>query len=156
MGAALLLEASAQPGITGSTFMANSAGWPAATLFNPHQAPGKPAGLHIDSDQLLASFLGLDTRAAQWMKEQHTDPEQLRLACVHQPSVPFVRTFCERLGVHPDAIVPTFHRTGNMGAATLPSSWPSPSRRAKLRPGMQVALFGMASGASGGVMLIDW
>ncbi|WP_328863070.1 3-oxoacyl-ACP synthase III family protein [Streptomyces sp. NBC_00306] len=156
MGAALLLEASAQPGITAHTFMANSAGWPAATLFNPHQAPGKPAGLHIDSDQLLASFFGLDTRAAQWVKEQHTDPEHLGLACVHQPSVPFVRTFCERVGVHPDAIVPTFHRTGNMGAATLPLQLALAIEEGRLRPGMQVALFGMASGASGGVMLIDW
>ncbi|WP_406182854.1 3-oxoacyl-[acyl-carrier-protein] synthase III C-terminal domain-containing protein [Streptomyces canus] len=54
------------------------------------------------------------------MKEQHTDPNDLGLVCLHQPSVPVVRTFCERMGIQPDAVVPTFHRTGNMGAATLP------------------------------------
>ncbi|MFI1286519.1 3-oxoacyl-ACP synthase III family protein [Streptomyces sp. NPDC020858] len=156
MGAALLVEASADPGIVAHTFMANSAGWPAATLFNPHHAPERPHGLHIDSEQLLASFLGLDTRAAQWMKEQHADPNELALVGVHQPSVPFVRTFCERLGIHPDSVIPTFHRTGNMGAATLPLQLSLATDQGRLRPGMQVALFGMASGASGGVMLIEW
>ncbi|MGW7729293.1 3-oxoacyl-ACP synthase III family protein [Streptomyces canus] len=108
-----------QPGIIAHTFMANSAGWPTAPLFNPHHAPGGPPGLHFDSEKVLASFLGIDTRAAQWMKEQHTDPNEFGLGCLHQPSVPFVRTFCERMGIQPDAVVPTFHRTGNMGAATL-------------------------------------
>ena len=156
MGAAIILEAATEPGITAGTFMANSAGWSAATLFNPHHARSKPAGLHIDSEQLLASFLGLDTRAAQWMKEQHPDPQEIGLVCVHQPSVPFVRTFRERLGIHPDAIVPTFHRTGNMGAATLPLQLALATEEGRLRSGMQVALFGMASGASAGVMLINW
>ncbi|KPI22867.1 Estradiol 17-beta-dehydrogenase [Actinobacteria bacterium OV320] len=73
MGAALLVEASAEPGIIASTFMANSTGWPAATLFNPYQAPGRPHSLDIDSEQLLASFLGLDTRALQWLKEHDTE-----------------------------------------------------------------------------------
>ena len=156
IGAALLVEASPRPGIIAHTFMANSEGWPAATLFNPHHAPGGPPGLHIDSEKLLASFLGIDTRAAQWLKEQHTDPNELGLVCLHQPSVPFVRTFCERLGIQPDAVVPTFHRTGNMGAATLPLQLAHAADQGRLRPGTQVVLFGMASGASGGVMLISW
>ncbi|WP_327686511.1 3-oxoacyl-[acyl-carrier-protein] synthase III C-terminal domain-containing protein [Streptomyces sp. NBC_00467] len=49
-----------------------------------------------------------------------------------------------------------FHRTGNMGAATLPLQLALATEEGRLRPGMQVALFGMASGASGGVILIDW
>lgn len=136
--------------------MANSAGWPAATLFNPHHAPEEPQGLHIDSERLLASFLGIDTRAAQWLKVEQTDPNELGLVCLHQPSVPFVRTFCERLDIRPDTVIPTFHRTGNMGAATLPLQLALAADQGRLLPGTQVVLFGMASGASGGVMLIDW
>ncbi|MEV0224738.1 3-oxoacyl-[acyl-carrier-protein] synthase III C-terminal domain-containing protein [Streptomyces sp. NPDC050704] len=156
MGAALLVEAGATPGIVASTFMANSAGWSAATLFNPHQAPAQPTGLHIDSEQLLASFLGLDTQARQWLKEQQTDPGDLPLVCVHQPSVPFVRMICERLGVRPGAVMPTFHRTGNMGAATLPLQFALAREQGRLHPGTKTAVFGLASGASSGVMLINW
>ncbi|WP_254709506.1 3-oxoacyl-ACP synthase III family protein [Streptomyces lunaelactis] len=143
MGAALLIEASPEPGIIATTSMANSAGWPAATLFNPYHAPGLPKGLHIDSDRLLASFLGLDTQAKQWLKSQHSDPNTLGLLCVHQPSVPFVHEFCARLGVPSDTVVPTFHRTGNMGAANPPPptrprhrTRPPPTRhqRGTLRP----------------------
>ncbi|WP_406482183.1 3-oxoacyl-[acyl-carrier-protein] synthase III C-terminal domain-containing protein [Streptomyces sp. NBC_01615] len=83
-------------------------------------------------------------------------PQELGLVCVHQPSVPFVRTFCERLGIRTDAIVPTFHRTGNMGAATLPLQLAFATEEGRLRRGMQAALFCMASGASAGVMLINW
>jgi 3-oxoacyl-[acyl-carrier-protein] synthase III len=155
IGAALLVEASPRPGITAHTFTANSAGWPAATLFNPHHAPGGPPRPHIDSEKLLASFLGIDTRAAQWLKEQHIDPNDLGLVCLHQPSVPFVRTFCERMGIQPDAVVPTFHRTGNIGAATLPLQLAHAADQGRLHPGTQVVLFAMASGASG-VMLISW
>ena len=118
-----------------------------------HHAPGGPPGLHFDSEKVLASFLGIDTRAAQWLKEQHTDPNEFGLVCLHQPSVPFVRTFRERLGIQPDAVVPTFHRTGNMGAATLPLQLAHAADQGRLRPGTQVVLFGMASG---GVMLISW
>ncbi|MEU9305893.1 3-oxoacyl-[acyl-carrier-protein] synthase III C-terminal domain-containing protein [Streptomyces sp. NPDC048269] len=156
IGAALLVEAAAEPGMIASTFMANSTGWPAATLYNPHHAPGLPRGLDIDSEQLLASFLGLDTRAVQWLKEHDTDPGELSLVCVHQPSVPFVNTFCERLGVRPDTVVPTFPHTGNVAAATLPLQLALAGERGRLRPGMKIALFGLASGASGAVMLINW
>ncbi|MFF3417874.1 3-oxoacyl-ACP synthase III family protein [Streptomyces sp. NPDC002698] len=156
MGAALLVEAGTEPGIIASTFMANSTGWPAATLFNPYQAPGLPRGLDIDSEQLLASFLGLDARAVQWLKENDTDPGELSLVCVHQPSVPFVRTFSERLGVRPETVVPTFSRTGNVAAATLPLQLALACEQDRLRSGTKIALFGLASGASAGVMLIDW
>ncbi|MFD9302224.1 3-oxoacyl-ACP synthase III family protein [Streptomyces sp. NPDC060048] len=156
MGAALIVEASPVPGIIASMFMANSAGWPAATLFNPYQAPGLPHALDIDSEQLLASFLGLDTRALQWLKEHDTDPGELGLVCLHQPSAPFVRAISQRLGVRPDTVVPTFSRTGNVAAATLPLQLALAGEQGRLHPGMKIALFGLASGASGGVMLIDW
>ncbi len=51
-------------------------------------------------------------------------------------------------------MVPTFHRTGNMGAATLPLSLAA--EQGRLWPGDTVALFGLAGGASADVMLIDW
>ncbi|AXG82704.1 hypothetical protein DVK44_18070 [Streptomyces paludis] len=156
MGAALLVEASTEPGITASVFLANSQGWPAATLFNPHQVQNKPLGLHIDPARLLASFHDLDIQAGQWLKEQGVNPNELGLVCVHQPSVPFVRTFCERMGIDVNTVVPTFAHTGNVSAATLPLQLARALDEGRLRRGTRVALFGLASGASVGVMLIDW
>ncbi|MEV6209358.1 3-oxoacyl-[acyl-carrier-protein] synthase III C-terminal domain-containing protein [Kitasatospora sp. NPDC051914] len=90
------------------------------------------------------------------MKEQQADPDTLDLVCVHQPSVPFVRTFCERCGIDPARIVPTFARAGNTAAATLPLRLALAARQGRLRPGSELALFGLASGASAGVMPLRW
>ncbi|MFD8006371.1 3-oxoacyl-[acyl-carrier-protein] synthase III C-terminal domain-containing protein [Streptomyces mirabilis] len=83
-----------------------------------------------------------------------TRPDSPGLLCVHQPSVPFVHEFRARLDVRADIVAPTFHRTGNMGAATVPLSLAA--EQGRLRPGDTVALFGLASGGSAGVMPIDW
>ncbi|MEU5484912.1 3-oxoacyl-[acyl-carrier-protein] synthase III C-terminal domain-containing protein [Streptomyces mirabilis] len=98
----------------------------------------------------------MDTQTKQWPKEQDTDPNAPGLLCVHQPSVPFVHEFCARLGVRADIVVPTFHRTANMGAATLPLQHSLAAEQGRLRPGDTVARFGLASGASATVMLINW
>ncbi|MFH8978735.1 3-oxoacyl-[acyl-carrier-protein] synthase III C-terminal domain-containing protein [Streptomyces sp. NPDC017890] len=51
---------------------------------------------------------------------------------------------------------PLPHGTGNIGAATLPLQLAHAADQGRLRPGAQAILFRMASGASGGVMLISW
>ncbi len=156
LGVALLVEASPVPGITGSLFLANSAGWPAATLYDPHHAPDHPQGLHIDSEALLGSFIDLDAQAAQWLKEQHVDVRTLDLVCVHQPSVPFVDDFRARMNIDPEQIVPTFPHTGNAAAATLPLQLAHAVHHRRLAAGDTVGLFGLASGASAAVMLLRW
>ncbi|MFF4428632.1 3-oxoacyl-ACP synthase III family protein [Streptomyces sp. NPDC001513] len=156
LGAALLVESSPVPGITGSVFLANSAGWPAATLYDPHHAPGHPQGLHVDSEALLGSFVDLDVQAAQWLKEQRVDVRDLDLVCVHQPSVPFVEAFRTRMGIDTPQIIPTFAHTGNAAAATLPLQLAHAVGHRRLAPGDQVALFGLASGASAAMMLLRW
>ncbi|WP_455352422.1 3-oxoacyl-ACP synthase III family protein [Streptomyces sp. SYSU K217416] len=156
LGAALLVEASPAPGITGSVFLANSAGWPAATLYDPHHAPAQPQGLHVDSEALLGSFIDLDEQAGRWLKEQDVDVRDIDLVCVHQPSVPFVDTFCTRMGIDPGQIIPTFSHTGNAAAATLPLQLAHAVRNRRLTRNSTVALFGLASGASAGVTLLRW
>ncbi|TSB31100.1 3-oxoacyl-[acyl-carrier-protein] synthase III C-terminal domain-containing protein [Streptomyces benahoarensis] len=138
------------------TFLANSKGWPAATLFNPYQVRDEPLGLHIDSERLLGSFQSLRAPAEQWLKEQGRALKEFDLVCVHQPSVPFVGTFCEWMDVPEDLIVPTFARTGNVAAATLPLQLVRARELGRLHPGSQVALFGLASGASAGIVLVNW
>ncbi|MGE7439656.1 MULTISPECIES: 3-oxoacyl-[acyl-carrier-protein] synthase III C-terminal domain-containing protein [Kitasatospora] len=43
-----------------------------------------------------------------------------------------------------------------MGAATLPLQLAHAHEQGRLRPGTRVALFGLASGASADIMLIQW
>ncbi|QES51443.1 hypothetical protein DEJ50_29965 [Streptomyces venezuelae] len=155
-GTALLLEASTVPGITDAAFWANSAGWPAATLYDPHHAPGRPQGLHVDSDALMGSFVGLDDQASQWLKERDVDVRSLDLVCIHQPSVPFGETFCTRMGIDLTQIIPTFPHVGNVAAATLPLQLAHARERGRLSAGDSVCLFGTASGASGAVILLRW
>ncbi|MGA5198740.1 3-oxoacyl-[acyl-carrier-protein] synthase III C-terminal domain-containing protein [Streptomyces exfoliatus] len=45
--------------------------------------------------------------------------------------------------------------TGSMGAASLPLQLAHAAAPDRLRPGTQVVLFGVASGAGGGAMLIS-
>lgn len=156
LGAALLVEASPVPGITGSVFLANSRGWPAATLYDSHHAPDRHQGLHVDSDALLGSFIGLDAQVTQWLKEQRVDVRELGLVCVHQPSVPFVDAFRTRTSIDPAQIIPTFPHTGNAAAATLPLQLAQAVLHRRLAPGDTVALFGLASGTSAAVMLLTW
>ncbi|MFI8391905.1 3-oxoacyl-ACP synthase III family protein [Streptomyces sp. NPDC085540] len=156
VGAALLLEASPVPGITDTVFWANSAGWPAATLYDPHHAPDHPQGLHVDSDALMGSFVGLDAQATQWFKEQEVDLRSLDLVCIHQPSVPFAEAFCDRMGIDPFRIVPVFPHIGNAAAATLPLQLTHAIGNGRLARGDSVCLFGTASGASAGVTLLRW
>ncbi|MEU3710456.1 3-oxoacyl-ACP synthase III family protein [Streptomyces catenulae] len=156
IGAAVLMEAAEEPGVLGGAFFSNSRGWPAATLFNPYQVRGEPLGLHIDSERLLGSFQSLRGPAGRWLEEQGRALKECDLVCVHQPSVPFVSTFCEWMDVPEHLIVPTFARTGNIAAATLPLQLVRAQEQGRLHPGAQVALFGLASGASAGIILLTW
>lgn len=110
----------------------------------------------MDSDALLGSFLGLDDQAAQWLKDQDVDLQAVDLVCLHQPSTPFVHTFCRRMGIDPAQVILTFPHTGNAAAATLPLQLAQAAHRGRLARGQTVVLFGMASGASAAVMLLRW
>ncbi|WP_175409059.1 3-oxoacyl-ACP synthase III family protein [Streptomyces sp. TRM64462] len=158
LGAALLVEAAATPGILGTYFTANSAGWRAATLGNPHFGPDDPAHarIRIDSDALLASFAGMETSARDALHALGHKVDDLAVVCVHQASVPFTQAFCDALGVRPDQIALTFPRHGNATTASLPLQLAEALADGRLRRGDLVGLFGLASGASGGVVLVRW
>ncbi|MER8042185.1 3-oxoacyl-[acyl-carrier-protein] synthase III C-terminal domain-containing protein [Streptomyces sp. NPDC094032] len=156
IGAAVLLEASPRPGVMGSKFTANSSGWRAATLPNPYFAPAEPARPQIDSAALVDSFAGMTSQAERALHDLGYKIDDLDLACVHQASAAFTNTFCRALGIPEDKIVRTFSRYGNATTASLPLQLAEASEQGRLRPGGLVALFGLASGASGGLVLLRW
>ncbi|RVU28840.1 hypothetical protein EOT10_02960 [Streptomyces antnestii] len=157
MGSALLLEASARPGVVGSRFFANSWGWPAATLPNPYAQHHRTLGeLRIDSAQLVDSFAGMPEKVRGAMGDLGVKTDELDLVCVHQPSVAFTRVACEWVGVDPDRVIATFPSHGNVATNTIPLQLATALDTGRLRRGDLVGMFGFASGASAGVVVCEW
>jgi 3-oxoacyl-[acyl-carrier-protein] synthase-3 len=156
MGAALVMEASESPGVLGTHFVANSAGWQAATLVNPYFGDGSPATLHIDSEALLSSFAGMETAGNDALHAMGYKVDDLAAVCVHQASVTFTEAFCGALGVPQDKVALTFPRYGNATTASLPLQLVELVDQQRLRKNDLVGLFGLASGASAGFALIQW
>lgn len=157
LGAALLLEASDRPGLLGFRFFTNSAGWRAATIANPYFSPGAPvASLRFDSQALAASFTGMEKEAMNALREWGRKPDELDLVCVHQASVPFTYAILDSTGIARDMTVATFARYGNVATASLPLQLVEAAQEDRLRPGALVAFLGLASGASAGLLLMEW
>ncbi|MEU5582369.1 3-oxoacyl-[acyl-carrier-protein] synthase III C-terminal domain-containing protein [Streptomyces huasconensis] len=157
LGAALLMEAGERPGVLGGHFRSNSAGWRAATVSNPYFTPAfGTMTLRFDSAALAASFHGMETAAFDALRALGRTIDDIDLFCVHQPSVGFTHAICEALGIPKDKVVPTFPQYGNVATASLPLQLVEATRQARLRPGDLVALFGLASGAAAGMVLVEW
>lgn len=157
LGAAMLLEASDRPGLLGLRFFTNSAGWQAATVTNPYFSPAAPVtSLRFDSQALAAAFAGMEKEAMDTLREWGHEPDALDLVCLHQPSVPFTRTILDSTGLSRDRTVTVFPRYGNVATASLPLQLVEAARHDRLRPGALVAFLGLASGASAGLLLMEW
>ncbi|WP_327692037.1 MULTISPECIES: 3-oxoacyl-[acyl-carrier-protein] synthase III C-terminal domain-containing protein [unclassified Streptomyces] len=157
LGAALLLEGSDRPGLLGTRFSSNSAGWRAATATNPYYSPTSPViSLRFDSQALAASFQGMEKDILDALAEWDRKPGDLDLVCVHQASVPFTGAILDSVGIARDRAVATFPRYGNVATASLPLQLVEAAREGRLHPGAQVALLGLASGASAGIALVEW
>lgn len=156
MGSAVLVAASARPGILGSRFFANSWGWQAATLPNPYANHRTMGRLEIDSARLVASFDGMPAKVRAAVRELGVDVGEFDLVCVHQPSVPFTRVACDWVGVDPSRILSTFPEHGNVATNTIPLQLATALASDRLHPGDLVGMFGFASGASAGVVVCRW
>lgn len=157
LGAALLLEASDRAGLRGVHWGTNSAGWRAATVTNPYFSPDGPlSSVRFDSQALAASFAGMERGIVEALAGWGHKADDLDLVCVHQPSVGFTHTILESTGIAPAQTVATFPRFGNVATASLPLQLVQAAQEDRLRPGDLVAFLGLASGASAGLLLMEW
>jgi 3-oxoacyl-[acyl-carrier-protein] synthase-3 len=157
LGAALLIEASDQPGIITTRFAANSAAWEAATVTNPYYGSDHGTlSVRFNSRALAAAFPGLEATAEDALHAAGHKSGDLDFVCVHQASVAFTRTILNALDVPEDKAVSVFPTYGNVATASLPLQLAEATAQGRLRPGNLVALFGLASGASGGMILLRW
>ncbi|WP_260421604.1 3-oxoacyl-ACP synthase III family protein [Streptomyces candidus] len=157
IGAALIMEASDRPGLLGSHFTANSAGWHSAVITNPYMPPHLGTmSVRFAPTALAASFAGMEKAVPDALRTMGRKMGDIDLFCVHQPSVAFTSTICRALDIPPDKVIATFSRYGNATTASLPLQLAKAVEHGRLRRGDLVALFGLASGASAGLVLMEW
>ncbi|WP_431924836.1 3-oxoacyl-ACP synthase III family protein [Nonomuraea jabiensis] len=151
-GTAMLLEASAVPGVLGHRFCAGSAHWDAAILPVTRSASAgcrvgaftvDPMGLAVGVHKLDRTVLRapLDERGLDW--------DDMAAICVHQASLSSVHTFCEAAGIPLGKVVVTIAEHGDLVASTIPVQLHQAVQSGRVQRGDLVALVGVASGISG-------
>ncbi|WP_336324074.1 ketoacyl-ACP synthase III [Streptomyces lavendofoliae] len=157
-GAALLVEASAEPGVLGHGFAADSASWSVGTL--PSGGSAHPRGeehtyFRLDGVGLRRAFerLGpqvlddtLDRLGLGW--------HDMAAICVHQVSKPYLDQLADRFGLPMDKIPVTITEHGNTAAASLPLQLVRALESGRAGPGDLVGLVGLAGGISMGMSVI--
>jgi 3-oxoacyl-[acyl-carrier-protein] synthase-3 len=162
-GAALLLEASSEPGVLACRFAANSAGWEAAVVplhgftTDPWTGPATLGTLRVDSVRMARAFMGIDPAVFHKpLADLGLTWDDFAAVCVHQASLPALWMFCDRVGIPPGKVVVTIARHGNLVTATLPAQLAQAVDAGRVRSGDLVALVGLAGGVSAGIVVARW
>jgi 3-oxoacyl-[acyl-carrier-protein] synthase-3 len=163
VGAALLLEAAEEPGVLGHRFAAYSAGWDAAVVpfrnLTSDPAADWPVirPLTVDAVRLARGAERVDYAVFhKQLSELGLTWDDLAAVCVHQASLPALWRFCDHAGIPHGKVVVTIARHGNLVAATLPVQLALAVGSGRVRRGDLVALIGLASGFSAGIVVVRW
>ncbi|WP_433498984.1 3-oxoacyl-ACP synthase III family protein [Sphaerimonospora sp. CA-214678] len=162
-GAALLLEAGAEPGVLAHGFSAYSAGWRAAVsavdnLTSDPWADRPTVGpLIVDSAGLVRGIENIDNAVFHKpLADLGLTWDDFAAICVHQASLTALWWFCDHVRIPQGKVVVTIAQHGNLVAATLPVQLARAVGSGRVRPGDLVALVGLASGASAGIVVVRW
>lgn len=159
-GAALLLEASDTPGVLAHRSVAESAAWSTTAMpvvIGEDGADLRVGTFEIKTFELLAALDGADlTPLTGTVADLGLAMADFPVVCVHQAALPYLWRFCERAGVRPESTVVTIAEHGNVAAATLPLQLVLAAEAGRLRRGDPVALIGLGSGLSLGIVVLRW
>jgi 3-oxoacyl-[acyl-carrier-protein] synthase-3 len=163
VGAALLLEAGSEPGVLAHRSAAHSAAWEGAVVrvldasSDPATPPPHYGPLMVDARTLLRGIESIDPAL---FRKPLTDLgltwDDCAAVCVHQASLPMLWKFCDHAGIPPGKVVVSIVQHGNMVSATLPVQLAMAVESGRVRRGDLVALVGLASGVSAGIVLARW
>lgn len=163
VGAALLLEASDEPGVLAQRFAAYSAGWQAAVaavdnLTTDPSADRPSLGpLIVDSGELVRGIGSIDYGVFHKpLADLGLTWDDFAAVCVHQATLPTLWWFCDQVGIPPGKVVVTIVQHGNLVAATLLVQLARAVGSGQVKRGDLVALVGLASGASAGIVVVRW
>ncbi|MEU7913273.1 3-oxoacyl-ACP synthase III family protein [Microbispora bryophytorum] len=162
-GAAVLLEAGAEPGVLAHRFSAYSAGWPAAVsavdnLTSDPQADRPTIGpLIVDAARLARGFEEIDYAVFHKpLADLGLTWDDFAAICVHQASLAALWWFCDQVRIPQGKVVVTIAQHGNLVASTLLVQLARVVGSGRVRRGDLVALVGLASGASAGIVVVRW
>lgn len=156
-GAALLLTAGPagpdDPGVLHAVFAADSSAWEACTVLAggsmyPRIVDDDRCCLRLSENQLSRTGRGMARSVLENAPEQTALVRDSAFVAVHQISMPQFHEACAMIGLPESRFLATVDRYGNAASASLPLQ---PDR---VMPGDVVALIGLASGFSMGLVLI--
>jgi 3-oxoacyl-[acyl-carrier-protein] synthase III len=156
---AVVLEASAEPGILASDLHAD--GRHAEILCTPGtvaggQVVGSPL-LRMDGQAVFKLAVGVLERAARNVLERAgRAPESLHWLVPHQANIRIMMATAKKLKLAPDRLVATVAEHGNTSAASVPLALDVAVRDGRIRRGDSVMLEGVGGGFTWGAVLLDF
>jgi acyl-CoA:acyl-CoA alkyltransferase len=159
-GAAVVLEASAEPGtgILASRFLSVSKHWDVGTLpSGGSMNPRDPDAVYFDMDgsRLQQAFLDLGPEPVlELLEREGLTWDDFDLVAIHQVALPYLPPIFDRLGIAADRSVITIADHGNLASVTLPLQLVEARSQGMITPGSLVLLIGLAGGISLGLMVV--
>ena len=156
---AVVLEASAEPGILASDLHAD--GRHAGILCTPGtvaggQVVGSPL-LRMDGQAVFKLAVGVLEQAARNVLERAgRPPESLHWLVPHQANIRIMMATAKKLKLAPDRLVATVAEHGNTSAASVPLALDVAVRDGRIRRGDSVMLEGVGGGFTWGAVLLDF
>jgi 3-oxoacyl-[acyl-carrier-protein] synthase-3 len=156
---AVVLEASAEPGILASDLHAD--GRHADILCTPGtvaggQVVGSPL-LRMDGQAVFKLAVGVLEQAARNVLERAgRPPESLHWLVPHQANIRIMMATAKKLKLAPDRLVATVAEHGNTSAASVPLALDVAVRDGRIRRGDSVMLEGVGGGFTWGAVLLDF
>ncbi|WP_410573193.1 3-oxoacyl-ACP synthase III family protein [Amycolatopsis sp. cmx-4-61] len=159
-GAAMLLEASAAPGIFHREFSADSSRWNVSSIPGHGGAnsrdPRTDGYLRGDGRTLMESVVrGIRPQLDAALARTGLSRDDFALFCVHQVGVSHLRVFLDCSGVPEDKLVVTIADHGNVASCSLPLQLSLALESGRCGPGDKVALIGLAGGVSIGTVFAE-
>lgn len=156
---AVVLEASAEPGILASDLHAD--GRHSDILCTPGtvaggQVVGSPL-LRMDGQAVFKLAVGVLEQAARNVLERAgRPPESLHWLVPHQANIRIMMATAKKLKLAPDRLVATVAEHGNTSAASVPLALDVAVRDGRIRRGDSVMLEGVGGGFTWGAVLLDF
>ncbi|MFJ9775025.1 3-oxoacyl-ACP synthase III family protein [Kitasatospora sp. NPDC101157] len=159
VGAALLIEASAEPGVIAHRMGANSRAWRASVTPMTTNADGRLeiGRLRVKPMKALRALAETDFGPIpELLADNGLSVDDLDLVCISQISVPYTREFCHTLGIPDEKVLIMVDEYGCANAAAIPQQLAAAAASGRLRGGDLVCLVGLGSGLSFGAVLVRW
>ncbi|KAA0024156.1 3-oxoacyl-ACP synthase III family protein [Antrihabitans cavernicola] len=159
IGAAMLLEAGPVNQVLGHRFAAHSSAWDAAVTPMVDEDDGslRVLSFRVRPMQLMRAMQTMKfTVIEQFLADHGLTMDDFALVCVSQTSVPHLRQVGDDLSIPPEKLIVTVDEYGSANAAGIPLQLVRAAETGQIRPGDLVALIGIGSGISTGIVVLRW